>query len=647
MIKSCFNILSLSILGLVFSFQAMGQNSTQSKKAAKAFSIGENAYRMQEYQKAETNLLLAIENDPEYFDAWLILAELYEQTKRDSSAIFSYQKALSIDSLAYPSAWFYLGELEFQNGLYTESKKHLLNYTDKTRGSVENKAKAKQHVLSCDFAIEAMNNPVPFKPMNLGNLVNTRENEYFPCITADNQTLLFTRLINDKNSFTGRQEDFFTSQKSEEGWSLAKSIGPPINTNYNEGAPTLSADGNVLLFTACESVNGYGINRKGYGRCDLFISNRSGDQWTEPENVGGPVSSRYWESQPSLAADGRTLYFVSNRNKNYDIYKSTLNDQGVWSSPEILNENINTKGYEGSVFIHPDNQTLYFSSDGHLGMGGMDIFVSRKDSTGDWGKPKNLGYPINTWKDDNSIVINAQGDLAMFASDRPEGFGGLDLYAFELYPEARPQFVTYLKGLVYDVESGIKLKAAFELTNLATGETAVQSFSNEGSGEFLVCLPSNNDYALTVSKDGYLFYSENFNLEGVHSAIEPFIKDIPMKPVKVGETVVMKNIFFETDQYKLLASSKFELQKLMEFLNSNPELKIEIAGHTDNIGSPAYNLELSKNRAKAVNDFLVEKAVDQARLKYIGYGETHPIDSNDTESGRANNRRTEFKISEW
>jgi len=340
------------------------------------------------------------------------------------------------------------------------------------------------------------------------------------------------------------------------------------------------------------------------------------------------------------------MYFVSNRNDNYDIYVAFLSEVGEWSVPELLNENINTNGYEGSVFIHPDNQTLYFSSDGHVGMGGMDIFISRKDGAGDWGPPVNLGYPINTHKDENSILISADGELAMFASDRETGYGGLDLYSFELYEKARPQFVTYLKGTVFDSESKSKLNARFELTDLESGEVAARSNSNRKTGEFLVCLPTNRNYALTVSKEGYLFFSENFSLAGVHSTDNPFLKDIPLKKIRAGEKVVLKNIFFETDKFNLKEESKTELSILIDFLDNNPSLKIEIGGHTDNIGTPEYNVNLSQNRAKAVNDYLAEKGIDQVRLIYKGYGELQPIDSNETEPGRGNNRRTEFKVIE-
>lgn len=618
--------------------------SSKSRKAIKAFEAGETAFRLQDYQNSEMFFRQSLEIDPAFFESWVMLGELFEKVKNDSAAIDAYRNAAAIDSLRYPSLFYFLADLEFGNGLYHPALKHYEKFLTFDKTPRVQVAKSKKQLLNCYFAVEAIKSPVPFDPINLGPNVNTELNEYFPCLTADKQILLFTRLLYDKASFTGRQEDFYVCTRKNHEWNPAKNIGPPINTYYNEGAPTLSVDGNVLIFTACESVNGYGDNRSGYGRCDLFITGKNGDNWSRPKNLGIPVSSRHWESQPSISADGRTLYFVSNREDDYDIWFTIQDDEGVWSEPEMLGGNINTEGYEGSVFIHPDNQTLYFSSDGHVGMGGMDIFYTRRDSLGNWGEPVNLGYPINTHKDENSILISADGSLAMFASDREEGYGGLDLYGFNLYEEARPQFVTYLKGTVYDESSGEKLQARFDLTDLKTGEEAVRSFSNKGNGEFLVCLPTNRDYALNVSKEGFLFYSENFNLSGIHSTSNPFLKDIPLKPIRTGEKVVLRNIFFETDQYDLKPESQIELKKLVSLLDKNPGLIIEISGHTDNVGTPAYNQELSENRARAVNNYLVSQGIDQVRLLYKGYGEVEPIDTNNTDEGRANNRRTEFKV---
>jgi len=642
MIRKLFFLLIFLLFVIAQSYSQ--ELSTNSRKAIKAFHEGENEFTLKNYPQAEMWFNFAIENDPEFFEAWILLGELYEESKKDSLAINSYKAALAIDSVKYPGAWYYMADLEYKSGRYAAAILHYNQYlifpkiSDKRRSQIDKK------LANCEFAIITLKNPVPFEPINLGPNINSNLNEYFPCLTADNSTLLFTRLLKDPRAFTGRQEDFFYSVFSDEEWKPAVDIGLPINSEYNEGAPSLSVDGQTLIFTACESIKGYGEGRKGYGRCDLFISIKDDYVWLRPRNIGPPVNSRYWESQPSIAADGRSLYFVSNRDSNYDIYVSERNSNGEWRQPERLNDNINTEGYEGSVYIHPDNQTLYFSSDGMIGMGGLDIYMSRKDSTGSWGKAVNLGYPINTHKDENSIVISANGEMALFASDREEGFGGLDIYGFELYEEARPQFVTYMKGKVFDAETKKKLGAKFELIDLETSEISAQSTANAGNGEFLVCLPTNREYALNVSLDGYLFYSENFNLTGIHTDAEPFIKDIPMKPIKAGESVVMRNVFFSHDKYELLPQSKIELGKLINFLERNPAVKIEIGGHTDNIGEVAYNIDLSEKRAQAVNDYLVEQGIDQHRLFYKGYGESQSVDSNETPEGRANNRRTEFRV---
>jgi outer membrane protein OmpA-like peptidoglycan-associated protein/Tfp pilus assembly protein PilF len=619
--------------------------TTKSKKARKYYEAGEILYKQENLPEAKKNFQMAVDEDPLFFEAYVLLGEIQEQGKEDSAALVNYAKAISINPDKFPPLFCTMADIEYKNGWYENAISHYKHYLASEQAHGAAKVRAEKNLPNCEFAIEAMNNPVPFNPVNLGANINSSLNEYFPCLTADNQTLLFTRLVKDSRSPSGKQEDFFVS-RFDSTWEPARNLGLPINTMYNEGAPTLSADGNILIFTACESLDGYGGDRKGFGRCDLFVSKRSGDEWLSPYNLGAPVNAATWESQPSFSADGRTLYFVSNRENNYDIWYSRVNDSGEWSEPVRLGENINTDGYEGSVFIHPDNQTLYFSSSGHTGMGGLDIFVSRKDSTGNWAPPKNLGYPINSSKDDNSILISADGELALFASDRKDGYGGLDLYSFNLYEAARPQVVTYMKGRVFDNVTGTNLEAKFELTNLKTGKVAVESFSNKNSGEFLVCLPTNNDYALTVSRDGYLFYSENFTLSGENPSTDPVHKDIPMEPLKAGARAIMKNIFFETNQYELIETSRIELNKLVAMLQKYPDIKIEIGGHTDNVGSHEYNISLSQNRAKSVRDYLIENKIDPARIKYKGYGETQPVDSNDTEEGKANNRRTEFKIIE-
>ncbi len=622
---------------------------TKDKSALNHFKRANGFYRNYELLEAEKELKKAIRIDPEFLEAHLYLADIYIQAKREKEAMYKFQRVIEIDPTAFPNVFIDLGSLYFQNGEYQKSKDIYTQFTQIDSLSDNNSILAAKGIERADFALRAIKNPVPFEPKNMGQEINSPYSEYFPSMTVDDQTILFTRAVPYRYAASNKQEDFFISEKIDGQWSNANGVGEPINTDNNEGAPSLSADGQILIFTACERYGEYGDNRIGYGSCDLFFSVKNGNEWSQPKNIGQPVNSYHWESQPSFSSDGKTLFFVRNiRNRTgeveQDIYRTRIQNDGSWSVPQKLGPNINTPGREESVFIHPDGQTLYFSSDGHTGMGGLDIFMSQKDENGEWGKPINLGYPINTYNDENSILISSDGKYAYFASDRDGGYGGLDLYYFELPDEFRPKPITYLKGIVYDAETKQKLRAAFELIDVDNDSTIITSFSNDVTGEFLVALPSDKNYALNVQRDGYLFYSDNFSLKGFFSKLEPFLKDIPLQPIKIGERIVLRNIFFELDKYELQSESITELTKILDFLNKNKKLSVELSGHTDDQGSDEYNQELSEMRAKAVYEYLVLHGIDKNRMTFIGYGEEQPIESNDNPEGRANNRRTEMKI---
>jgi outer membrane protein OmpA-like peptidoglycan-associated protein len=295
-------------------------------------------------------------------------------------------------------------------------------------------------------------------------------------------------------------------------------------------------------------------------------------------------------------------------------------------------------------FIHPDNRTLYFSSRGHQGMGGFDLYYSRKDPDGNWSKAVDMGYPINSYADEITLVVNARGDMAFISSDKLGGKGGMDVYAFKLYKEAQPFMVTYFKGIVFDKETNKRLEATFDLVDLASGKTVSRSASDPVTGEFMLSLPTEKEYGLNVSRPGYLFYSDHFELRGEHSKSKPFIYNVPLQPIRVGETVILKNIFFDTDKFVLKPESMTELAKLLQLLKNNPAIRIEISGHTDNQGTAEHNLVLSKNRALAVYDYLIANGIAKERLAYAGFGMTRPVDTNETEQGRASNRRTEFRV---
>ncbi|NVO02245.1 MAG: PD40 domain-containing protein [Bacteroidetes bacterium] len=618
--------------------------STKNEKALKHYDKATSFFDVYKYDEAEKELLDALEDDKKFIEAWMLLGNIYDETKKFEKAVSAYKSAVAIDPDFFQNIYLTMSRSEMRIGKYLDAKKDLDYFFGFKNISVVNKMRAEGLLKSVNFAIDAINNPVSFKPINMGDSINSASEEHSPSLIADEQTLIYT-VGRPKDDFSlcekcEIEEDFFISKRVNGVWAKGVNMGPPLNTAGNEGAPSISPDGKMLFFAAC--------NREGaYGSCDIYESDILGANWIQPSNLGKIVNSAKWETQPSISSDGKTLYFVSSRGGGkggVDIWKSILDDNEEWGAPINLGDSINTTGNEMSPFIHPDDQTLYFISDGHTGMGGMDIFYSRKNEKGEWTKPVNLGYPINTWADERSLIVNANGDIAYYSSNVDGGKGKFDIYTFELYEKARPLKVNYMKGIVFNSVTKEKLKAKFELIDIKTGKTVVQSYSDPVKGEFLVCIPTNKDYALNVSADGFLFYSDNFTIVDNHSNTDPFLKNVPLHPIKIGEKVVLKNIFFETAKFDLKEESQIELKRLIALMNKNPKLKIEIGGHTDNVGAPAYNLTLSQNRSKAVYDYLTQNGIVATRLTYKGYGETKPLESNATEVGRANNRRTEFTV---
>ncbi|MCO6501115.1 MAG: PD40 domain-containing protein [Vicingus serpentipes] len=640
-------IIILLFISISSSSLAQQKLSSENKKAIKFYTQGKEYYDARKNELAEVNFLSAIEKDPNFIEAELLLAYVYTEQGEYKKAIEHYNRCIIINPDFFPEMYPSIAMMQLKYGDYEEAKKNFEKYLSISGPPLMMKSIAEDGLRNCYFAIEAMKNPVPFNPVNMGEAINSPLPEYFPSISVDGNTFLYTRRLESKMTYTGFNEDFYVSHKTGGEWGKSFNV-KPINSLNNEGAPSLSANGRFLIFTSCEDpAEGYGRDRKGYGSCDLFYTFNVGDNWTPPKNLGPTINSKHWETQPSFSADGKTLYFIRGigrpPNKQQDIWTSELTEEGTWTEPKRLSNVINTRGVEESVYIHPDGQTLYFSSNGHPGMGGLDIFMSKKDEQGEWTTPINLGYPINTFNDENSLLVGADGKIAYFASDREGGFGGLDLYQFELPQYAQPERVNYLAGKVYDAQTKKSLGAKFQLIDLSTGKIVVESYADESSGKYLVSLPINKEYALNVSHDGYLFHSENFTLTS-GTAQDPFIKDVKMNPIKEGETVILKNVFFETNKFDLKPKSKIELDKLVDFLKKNPTVAIELGGHTDNVGNSKLNQVLSDNRAKAVYDYLVEKSIAKDRLSTKGYGDTQPIASNDTEDGRAENRRTEFKV---
>ncbi len=621
-------IIFLTIVSAGFSQPPF--SGTKNKKADKLFGEALKKYTEQDYFLANELLNKATKEDNSFIDAWMLMADIKSKNEKYSDAIALYEKIKTLNP-DFPLSYYGIASdainiLNYQMAYDNITKFFTFeDYFYKKKSAEKIRATA-------TFGKVAIKNPVPFSPINLGAGVNTFENEYWPGTTADGQTLIFTRLIGNNN------EDFFISKKNENNWGLAKNLGEPINTEQNEGTVSLSPDGQYIFFTACNRPSDN-------GSCDILLSKLDGMEWSNPINLGTPVNSRAWEAQPTLSYDGKTIYFSSSRAGGFgktDIWKTTYFN-GKWSAPTNLGPEINTDGDEQSPFIAKDDQTLYFNSDGHAGMGGIDLFIARKASNGRWNKAENMGYPINTNNDETCITLAANGEYAYYVAEKDGGFGGLDIYGFQLSENLRPKKTGYIKGIVFDARTLKKLVAKIELIDLATGTQVVQAYSNKLTGGFLVCLQGNKDYAMNVSANGYLFHSENFSLKN-QDATQPLTLNIGLKAIAAGEKAVLKNIFFDTDKFVLKEESKIEIDKLIEFLNTNALTKIEISGHTDNVGEKKNNETLSNNRAKAVYDYLIAKGIKPARLTYKGYADTQPLANNKTEEGRKMNRRTEFKI---
>lgn len=635
-----FGLFFISMLFIFLNGKLFAQQA-ESPKSEKQYEKAVQMYDRHDYAGALKQLDVLLEDAPAYIKGWLLRADLFLDLKQYPEAIKSYSKAVSIDSAFFPPAYYIMANLYFDNEKYADAKINYLSYLHFNPKIQAELKRVYENLKLCDFRMELMRKPVPYNPLNIGPNVNSQGYEYINAVSLDESQLFFTR----KGADPRADESFFraVSARSASGqlnWSPAIEIGAPLNTPGNEGALCVSPDGMNIIITCCSRSDSY-------GSCDLYSSRKVGSNWSEPINLGSTVNTASWESQPCLAADGRTLYFVSTRAGGHggsDIWKSVLQDDGSWSTPVNLGDSVNSPGNEMAPFIHPDGRTLYFSSTGHPGMGGADLFVSRLSPQGTWQKPENLGYPVNTRLDEINLVINAQGTEAYISAERPNGFGNTDIYRFELPAQVRPESVSYVHGKVFDKNTLLPLAASFELIDMQSNTVVVSSDSDPLNGEFVMSLPVDKQYALNVSCKGYLFYSVNFNVKGENDKYNPVKLDVPMNPVAIGEKVVLRNIFFDTDKYDLLPDSKAELGKLVMFLKKNPALNIEIGGHTDNEGSDAHNITLSQNRAKAVYDYLVLNGIQASRLTYKGYGESTPIDSNQTPDGRAKNRRTEFKV---
>ncbi len=626
---------------LTFASQAQQELGTNNKRAASLYVESENYVIRRQYPQAISLLNQALNRDYKFAEAHLRLATCYRAIEDNAGAIKHFTEVIKLkpQDPRYSMAYFVLAEINIKEGKYDEAIE-LLNQHQKIAPKGNLLDEGARMLQNSQFAMQAINNPVEFNPEPLSSKVNVFQLQYFPVLTADEKTLFFT--ARNGNARTD-DEDIFISTKDNFGdWTTPESISRNINTRFNEGTCSISADGRMMIFTACEG-------RQGYGSCDLYVTYKIGEEWSVPNNLGPNINSPQWDSQPSLSADGNTLYFVSNRPGgigNRDIYVSYRNEAGDWTMAQNLGEPLNTSSDEVSPFIHANGLTFFFASNGHPGFGGFDLFSSEIDVNNQWGVPKNVGYPINTSEDQVSLFIAASGTTAYYANEKKQGNQYVDskIYSFELPPQLQvTRGVNYVKGRVVDAITQRPIVATVELYDLETDELSSRVKSDSLTGEYLITLTKGSEYALYVNKNGYLFDSRYFSFQEDDS-VNPELADILLNKINRGESVNLNNIFFDFDKFVLREKSKTELKKIIAFLNAYPDIKIEIEGHTDNVGSAQYNLELSRNRALSVYEYLLENGIADNRVYYKGYGMEKPIATNETEEGRQQNRRIAFKI---
>lgn len=621
-------------------------------RAEKVYEKAIKSYRQRTYTECIGLLNDVIAIEPEYVDAYFVLGLIYIKENRMNlkAASENFNRVIELCPDYDVYAYYQLSRIAYGAREYQEAYDNINKFLEDV-DLIKSDADYEEAVRLLDFSkfyIDILNNPVPFDPHPVPG-ISTEYDEYLPIISPDNGMALFTRKMQSpptRDDITPQmtfKERFMFSFRENEEFERGNLMPPPFNKNNNEGGATIAINNKLLYYTLCKFASG-----GRYYNCDICFSENINGTWTPIESISDKVNlENTWESQPSITSDGKTLFFVSDRDGGfggYDIYKTVKDENGEWCSPENLGSKINSIGNEKSPFIHTDSQTLYFSSDGLMGLGGYDIFLAKLNEDGSWNDPKNIGYPINSYDDDLGFFVSTDGEKGYFASNKFEGFGGWDLYSFNLYEEARPEKVLFIKGIVSAFEISDFKNTHIELKNVESKkitEIEVDSIT----GEYYGAVVFRDDYIMTVKKKGYVHESNYM------SAINPrFSKPldifIDLKPIEVGMSYRLNDIYFDFNSVQLKPESIMVMDEFYLFLNENPTLKISIEGHTDNIGSDVDNQVLSENRSKSVYDYLVKRGIQFNRMSYKGFGESVPIESNETEDGRARNRRTEFVIIE-
>ncbi|MFL5729706.1 MAG: OmpA family protein [Cytophagaceae bacterium] len=608
-------------LTLIF-FQCFSQDDKLVKKADKFFMEQNYFAALKVYEQALT------QNKKDGYLNYRIARCYLETSPRTKALQFAYNGVKNTPKPT-PDMYLTLGEAYHINHLFDSA---IYFYTKSDLGNTNKKVVSKL-IRECGFGKQYVGNPVNVKITNAGPQVNTEFHEYLPYITADMSKLYFTS--RRPGSTGGKKdpegtafEDIYISANKGGAWDTPVNPGAPLNGEGHDACVGLSDDGQVMFVY------------KGSNGGDIYTSELKGSRWKTPEAMS--LNTEFFESTAGLSPDGRTLYFVRKvGDGNRDIYECSRTVGGAWSKPRKVTA-ICTEYDDDAPFIHPDGKTLYFSSKGHSSMGGYDIFKSVKTASG-WSAPENLGYPINTAGDDVYFVLTADGKIGFYASEKEGGFGKQDIYSIRMPVSEKQPELALLKGTVKDATTGKAMEAEITVVDNDTKETVAKFNSNATSGEYLISLPSGKNYGVTIEKEEHLFYSENIFLSS-REGYKEIKKEIRLSSAKQGAKVVLKNIFFESGKSEIRPQSTPELQRLIRVMKDNPSIKIEISGHTDNVGDPKANQALSESRAKEVMNYLILNGIDKTRMSAKGYGSSIPLESNDTEEGRKQNRRTEFKI---
>jgi outer membrane protein OmpA-like peptidoglycan-associated protein len=631
----------LTAVLVAFSGLAIGQQPDRrvSPAATKKLEKARIALNKQDLVEARDQAERLTKQYPDWPEAWKFYAEVSQSEGNDRASEHGLKRLVGLDSAGYPEAYRWIAEYRFRRGDYTNAGLNFNKFLQLSKDTGNLTFRTRLLKSSISFALSQTGQPGAIMPEKLAGPVNTAKDEYFPSLSADGSVLVFTRQDTQpvENGKAKPEESLFYVKFRDSAYGDPQPFPYPINTPGNEGTQSLRQDGRVMFFTACSRPDTK-------GGCDLYYCIKTGDHWSDPVNLGNPVNTRYWESTPFLAQDDRHLFFSSNRpggSGGMDIWVTTLQPDRSWSAPKNLGPAINTPLDEMSPLLLVDGKTFFFASNGHPGMGGFDLFHCDLSNPASPSVPVNLGFGINTFRDEDGLTVNADNNLGLFASNR-DSAAGKDIYQVDMSRFVPGKGSFTLSGIVRDRVTGKTVGARIEV--MPHGDSLVSSADADPvTGEYLLGVPERASYRIGASMPGYLPYS--YYLANDTTAARNKIRHmIDLEPIRAGASIVLQNIFFSVDSYDLLPESYRDLEEVIALIRQNPGIVMEVSGYTDSTGSDDHNLVLSQKRAESVMNYLAGHGVNAGQLKAVGYGRQNPVAPNDTEAGRSLNRRTELKV---